>query len=591
MRLSSSLVGFTLASVALICVAPSCSSGGDAGGGDPGGDASSDTSVEAGAGCDGCTPAPPSDVGKACTTDADCESVCAGGKCTAPSHADGKVSPSLGETDVDCGGMVPDGNGAPAVACATGRTCAAGTDCASKFCGVDKKCEPRKAGRKDGDETDVDCGGTADPDTKLVPARCGDELGCLADGDCKSTLCNTTLKVCVVGRSCKGIVGGATAGINTCGKRETSDPTKVHESCCRSLPLPATPSVRLDKYEVTSGRMRQFIESVGPNLRKWANDEIAAATPTGMRLANDIPVTLRDLLPASATPNEPLNLLVQVGALAMDTRLPGVEGSQGCFNNATDAFGANTYWWDQATLVAHFVTHAPRKFTKEQYDEKSMNCGAYWMYAAFCAWDGGRLPTPAEVQQAWGTTTYPWGTATYTLPTNPGPGLNTHELTANYFNNNWSSTGRNFYHFPDGPDAADEAGEIAAPGRFVMDATMVKSNGESWMDLGANLMEVTHYNTEYVPKDFCDFAITKAAGDVPTAACQAAGHPNDPLFYGVLRKTNMPVSRWTGGSWEGHQQFTFDPTKEPWFVKVTDAKAYNLAVQTQYGKTGVRCAR
>jgi hypothetical protein len=30
---------------------------------------------------------------------------------------------------------------------------------------------------------------------------------------------------------------------------------------------------------------------------------------------------------------------------------------------------------------------------------------------------------------------------------------------------------------------------------------------------------------------------------------------------------------------------------EPWFVRVTDAKAYNIATQTQYGKAGVRCAR
>ena len=517
--------------------------------------------------CGGVTGAPVCKEGRVCAADTDCESTCTAAKqCAAPTRSDGKISPSLGESDIDCGGTLPDKNGLAAVACRSGKKCAAGIDCESKFCGADSKCEPRKAGRKDGDETDIDCGGTADPDTKVVPARCADDLSCTLDGDCRSTFCNTSLQRCVAGRSCKGAVGNATAGIVTCGKRETGDATKVHESCCRTLPLPATTTVKLDKYEVTAGRMRQFIESAGPNLRKWVNDEINAGTPTGVRLAADIPAIMRDLLPASKTPGEPLNMVMQVGATVMDIREPSMV--QGCFQDGTSdtagAYGANTYYWDHATLKAHFgPTIAARRFTQAQYDEKSMNCGAYWMYAAFCAWDGGRMPIPAEIDEVWGAEDYPWG-ATFGYPVSPGGGMYQYELTANYFNNRASAAGPGpglFYHFPDYGNAYDEAGYIAAPGRFILDkTTSMSANGEHWMDLGANLMELTQYTSEFT-RDFCDFSITNAPGDNLLPTC--TGGPGN-AQTGVVRKAAMPVAHWTGGSWEGHRSFTVTGPESPY---------------------------
>ena len=42
---------------------------------------------------------------------------------------------------------------------------------------------------------------------------------------------------------------------------------------------------------------------------------------------------------------------------------------------------------------------------------------------------------------------------------------------------------------------------------------------------------------------------------------------------------------WVGGSWEGH--YAFSDAAQPYFAKVS----YNFTAQTQYGKTGVRCAR
>ncbi len=106
---------------------------------------------------------------------------------------------------------------------------------------------------------------------------------------------------------------------------------------------------------------------------------------------------------------------MQVGGTVMDSRQPSA--SQGCYSDA-GSYGHNTYYWPQNVLASHFADHGPRRFTKEQYDEKSMNCSPYWMYAAFCAWDGGRLPTLPEVKRVW-TARYPWGADFATPPLTP----------------------------------------------------------------------------------------------------------------------------------------------------------------------------
>lgn len=535
---------------------------------------------ETGIDCGGTsTMAPRCAAGKGCLGNADCNMLkcdTTQKKCLPASNTDGVKN--LDETDIDCGGPT-----AGVARCASGQGCAATTDCNDVLCNTGTQvCDPPSSsdGLKNGTETDFDCGGGAPTN---APA-CPDDQRCAVDKDCSSTFCNG-LGRCVAGRSCKATVGAATAGIVTCGKRETDDATKVHESCCRSLPLPVTTNVRLDKYEVTAGRMRQFVETVGPNIRAWAKAEMAAATPLGQRLSNDLVTStgtdMSDLLPASASPSQPLNLVQQIGGTVIDSRVPSM--SQGCYNSsaADAAYGANTYYMDGATLRAHFAGHPDRRFTKAQYDEKSMNCGAYWMYATFCAWDGGRMPTEAEMNEAWGATAYPWGTSKFGFPLdNQHQGPYGYEETVNYFNNNAFY----FYHFPDYGDGADLAGLIAAPGRFILDKTArVSANGESWMDLGANLMELTRFRTPAEGNNtFCDFSITNAAGDVTNlVACSDAG------VAGVVRKTGLPNATWVGGSWEGHRSFSVDFAKEPWFLPAS----YRLPTQTQYGKAGVRCAR
>src|SRR5262249_28578745 len=83
-----------------------------------------------------------------------------------------------GETDVDCGG--PDCD-----PCAVGKACAASADCEGGAC-VGGECAGAAAACtdavKDANETDVDCGG---PDC----APCAVGKGCERGPDCESGLC------------------------------------------------------------------------------------------------------------------------------------------------------------------------------------------------------------------------------------------------------------------------------------------------------------------------------------------------------------------------------------------------------------------
>lgn len=512
-------------------------------------------------------------TGQGCIDATDCEAAtCTTGKCDAPLRNDGKLSPSLGETDVDCGGTMPDGAGNPAVKCNSTKMCKVAGDCDSGFCtaGV---CEPRKAGRKDGDETDVDCGGGIDPDLGVPAARCEDAQTCGVGGDCASTFCYNTK--CIGGQSC---ANAATPGITTCGVKESTNAARVHESCCRALPVPGL-GVRMGKYEVTSGRMRKFVETVGPNLRAWAANEIAVDSPTGQRLARMLPANVRPMLPASANPSEPLNILIQLGAGVMDKRQPSM--SQGCYNGA-GSYGHATYWQSTAALRSLYGNSFPaRRFTQAQYDEKSMNCSPYWMYAAFCAWDGGRLPTRAEFAAVWGAQAYPWGATRY-----PTVGVANYETDTVNWGNAVPGQEQFFYHFPDYGNANDTMGYIAAPGRFPLDITSLRTAAnEGWMDIGANLMEMTE--AEPANSLFCDYSV-QGPGEVTSTSCAYTEPSTGVVQYGVLRvASGLGRSVWEGGSWEGHGSFQTAaavPFKREWY---TGATQFTLA--TQYGKAGFRC--
>jgi hypothetical protein len=110
------------------------------------------------------------------------------------------------ETDVDCGGSC-------FKKCVAGAACKKGGDCSQGICtpGMPTgKCATATCTDmvKNGDETDVDCGGTA-------CSKCADTKGCNAASDCKSGVCGNDHK-CAVPTCMDGVQNGTESDLD-CG--------------------------------------------------------------------------------------------------------------------------------------------------------------------------------------------------------------------------------------------------------------------------------------------------------------------------------------------------------------------------------------
>jgi formylglycine-generating enzyme required for sulfatase activity len=287
----------------------------------------------------------------------------------APRADDGKKNGE--ETDVDCGG-------AKGPRCADGKACKGDGDCASDVC-KGGTCQAPKPddGKKNGDETDIDCGGT-----KTGAAKCDTSKACKAHSDCASDGCGYDKK-CAVARSCAGHFGG-----DTCGEGEVGDPGAKHESCCTAAPVPALPGAPLvDKYIVTAGRFRQFVDRTKGDIRGYA--ATLQADPNWNQAWNE-------LLPTNV--DETNSLL----------------GPEGHGNRAGCDLGASqgrTYWMSDAENQA-LGEPGGHLFSKDVLDQKALNCVEFFMLQAFCIWDGGRLATSAELRAAWQADenrVFPWG--------------------------------------------------------------------------------------------------------------------------------------------------------------------------------------
>ncbi|MBX3226285.1 MAG: hypothetical protein KIT84_43120 [Labilithrix sp.] len=416
--------------------------------------------------CGGPT-APPCETNKKCKAGKDCrDGICADDACAAPGPDDGVKNGD--ETDVDCGGAV-------AAACVAGKGCAKGSDCTSKIC-KDDVCQAGLAddGVKNGDETDVDCGGGTAPacdankacvegardcKSKVCKAgvcqepkgddgvkngdetdvdcggagagtpRCAAGLGCAVHTDCASNGCAFDKK-CAAGRSCTLQHGGVTCGVGEVGAAGAN-----HESCCARAPIVDT-AARIDKYHVTAGRMRAFIERTNGNVRAFAK------TTAGWNASWDA------LVPASV--EEANRMLGSYWVGAPNDANPNNQSKRSC---APGSFGGHTYF-------------TPRSgddfsdFTQEQLDVKALNCVGWHLARAFCSWEGGALPTLAQLTNAYtnkGTTTHPWGSGPYSADQQDSR-LN-HRFNYGFPN----VAGRRLLA---GGDAADIAWHVSPPGRF-----------------------------------------------------------------------------------------------------------------------------
>jgi formylglycine-generating enzyme required for sulfatase activity len=165
-------------------------------------------------------------------------------------------------------------------------------------------------------------------------------------------------------RSCES--GRAGAG-NDCGTGHSDD-------CCASLPVPGGSFFRgymvetspteypatlsdfwLDRYEITVGRFRAFVEAY-PGSRPKSGDGAHASIPgSGWQNYWPIPATQADLR----------------------TQLAAGATSGSCGAGAAS-------WTDQA----------------DANERRPMNCVPWQLLFAFCAWDRGQLPTDAQLDYA-----------------------------------------------------------------------------------------------------------------------------------------------------------------------------------------------
>jgi hypothetical protein len=175
-----------------------------------------ETDVDCGGGtCLGCG------EGKGCKVPADCLSgACTAGKCSAPlpTCTDGKKNGA--ETDVDCGSTCPK--------CGDGKACAMPTDCKSGtctggVCGSSGSCTDQMM---NGNETDVDCGGSC-------ATKCAVGKHCAIAADCVSTNC--TGGTCADGVSCSdGMKNGPETDVDcggTCPKCGNAKSCLVNQDC------------------------------------------------------------------------------------------------------------------------------------------------------------------------------------------------------------------------------------------------------------------------------------------------------------------------------------------------------------------------
>ncbi|MBN1386380.1 hypothetical protein JW968_05405 [Candidatus Woesearchaeota archaeon] len=136
-----------------------------------------ETDVDCGGSCPGCAD------GGSCLVNSDCQSLlCDLNVCVFnPYRSCSNLVKDGEETDVDCGGAL-------CTACANGRMCLQNRDCMTGFCDASTYlCEDYidlcNNGIKDQDETDMDCGGG------LCMQKCGLNQTCVVNSDCQSGNC------------------------------------------------------------------------------------------------------------------------------------------------------------------------------------------------------------------------------------------------------------------------------------------------------------------------------------------------------------------------------------------------------------------
>ncbi len=172
--------------------------------------------------CGGCA------EGQRCEQARDCaDGACVANMCVPARCADGL--PNGSETDVDCGGDCP--------ACKDGQSCDVSTDCENRRCEDDGAgelvCLPPACDDRvlNGDETDIDCGGSCD-------ARCGEGERCEEAEDCAERVCRRDdedeFRICKAPTCRDEVRNGTETAIDCggeCGPCDVGDTCEQHTDC------------------------------------------------------------------------------------------------------------------------------------------------------------------------------------------------------------------------------------------------------------------------------------------------------------------------------------------------------------------------
>lgn len=310
---------------------------------------------------------------------------------------------------------------------------------------------------------------------------------CTSDDQCASGGCAYDGK-CAVARSCTQHLGGDTCGPNG------------DESCCTSIPVPKPGApYSLDKYNITAGRFRVFVDKTKGDVRgyvaahrpKWFDPAWDSFLPSKM---DDGTVMTGDShLYAPGQGQD--GVYQQLGPVHYGAKEAG--GNEGCLTK--EVGNARTFRLPDDVNTRLFAD--VQQYSQDDLDPKPQQCTTFFMFAAFCIWDGGRMPTLAELDYAWDAGDapkhlYPWGNTPvpggwdkpYPFdPTGKGFGspspAGSDMTVANYKYNFWMPA--NIQCIGDDPAKCDYSVYIAPPGHFP------KGNGPfGHADLAGNVYDV-----------------------------------------------------------------------------------------------------
>jgi len=306
-------------------------------------------------------------------------------------------------------------------------------------------------------------------------------------------------------------------------------------------------TVYLDKYEITAGRMRAFIDAVTtaqggvPDVKSYMaahkperwNPAWGAVLPSAYSADTGQPEVTYEI--ESPTPDlaysDPLGLYgylypgpdIVPGSLfninpAMatgpQTIQPGIFetfGEEDFFpeyydsyardhnvncSNAAGSWGFGTYWLRPSGDI-------DRQFSQADMDKRALNCTTNAMFAAFCAWDGGQLVTEDVMTYVVGGTTWSpssyGGTDLYCTDRDTGEtcrigsffdmssdcdGLNLK------FDSAVGGACSNLDPYVESGSDKDDSGRIFPPGSIEEDVVQIVNTDEGWYDLKGNLIEM-----------------------------------------------------------------------------------------------------